>query len=300
MKILYVASSGRGERLLRGKPGMIHTFHIEVNPKTSLTLKEIATTASAPNPNFLHSIRRPEGTFFYATTENASKGELFVFKRSESGTLDFLREYSTKGSCPCYVTTDKSGRFLLLANYMSGSVLSYSIKEEGCLEEISFNQWHESSGVVASRQERPHAHCIVADWNNRFIYAADLGADKIWIYRLMDDGQLIANESQKFISTPPGSGPRHVIFHPQQPLLYISCELSSTVMTFQVSEDGSLLQKQTLSTLPAEFEGASDVAEIQLTPDARFLYVSNRGHDSLAIFEVNSDGKLSPIGHNST
>ena len=192
---------------------------------------------------------------------------------------------------------------MLTAQYGGGSCSVFPILGNGELgEKTSFHQHEGFSGVNAKRQEAPHAHSINLDPSGRIAVVADLGKDQVLVYRFNDKtGELVANDPPAF-DTPPGSGPRHFVFHPTKPFAYVNMELTSQVsaLSYEI-ETGKFQTLETQSTLPDGFDGLKAVAEIRITPDGRFVYVSNRGHDSIAIFLVDQrDGTLTPMGHEST
>jgi 6-phosphogluconolactonase len=186
---------------------------------------------------------------------------------------------------------------LLAANYQNGTVLSYSIRPDGSLGEVvSFIQ-HEGASVNPERQQEPHAHCFVISPDNRYAYSADLGLDKIMNYRLDAASATLSPNRQPFVRTHPGAGPRHFIFHPQQPFAYAINELDNSVTMFDYDPtSGMLVEQQTISTIPDEFEGITHCADLKITPDGRFLYGTNRGHDSIVAYAIDSHGRLTLIG----
>jgi 6-phosphogluconolactonase len=254
--------------------------------------------AKATNPSFLaiHPSRR----FLYAVNEvgevEGRKGggvSAFAIDPAQ-GTLTEINHQSSVGTGPCYLVVDHSGKNVLVANYGSGSVACLPISADGRLEaETSFIQ-HHGSGANPKRQESPHAHSINLDAGNHFAIAADLGLDQVLIYRFeADAGKLTPNEPA-FVKVAPGSGPRHFAFHPSGRFGYVINEMANTVVAFAYDPaQGSLTEIQTISTLPADFKGRSYTAEVQVHPSGKFLYGSNRGHNSIAIFAIDPEtGKL--------
>ena len=185
-----------------------------------------------------------------------------------------------------------------MANYGGGSIASYPIKADGSLGEAASFIQHKGSSVNRSRQEGPHAHCISADPGNKFVLAADLGLDKILIYKLDSaSGRLTENEPP-FGAVPPGSGPRHFSFTPNGNFCYVINEIKSTLTTFSYEKsNGALKELQTISTLPPDADPKKNsTAEIEVHPSGRFVYGSNRGHDSIAVFSIDSkSGKLTVV-----
>jgi 6-phosphogluconolactonase len=268
-------------------------------------LTSVGVTEGIKNPSFLAI--HPSGKFLYAVSEvNDADGKpggavsAFALDR-KTGQLTPLNHQSSEGAGPCYVATDKTGKVALVANYGSGSIASLPIKADGSLEKAATAIQHEGSSVVPVRQAGPHAHSINVSPDNRFAIAADLGLDKLLIYKLDPaKGTLTAN-NPAFTSAPAGGGPRHFAFHPSGRFAYNCNEITSSVTAYTYdTSKGSLTEIQTITTLPEETKGNS-TAEIQVHPSGKFVYCSNRGHDSLAIFTVDEKtGKLTAAGHQKT
>ena len=219
-----------------------------------------------------------------------------------SGKLTLLNQQSSVGSGPCHLTVDRAGKNVLVANYGSGSVACLPIQADGTLSAASSFIQHEGKSADASRQEGPHAHSINLDQANRFALVADLGLDQVRVYQFdAEKGELTPNDPP-FATVAPGSGPRHLAFHPDGRFAYVISEMANTVTAFDYdAAKGTLTGIQTISTLPADFHGKSYTAEVQVHPSGKFVYGSNRGHDSIAIFAVDpATGKLTAAGHQST
>jgi len=268
-------------------------------------LTSVGVTEGIKNPSFLAI--HPSGNYLYAVSEvNDADGKpggavsAFALDR-KSGTLKSLNHQSSEGAGPCFVSVDKTGTVALVANYGSGSIASLPINENGSLKKAATAIQHEGSSVNQARQAGPHAHSINLSADNRFAIAADLGLDKLLIYKLDPaKGTLTANDPA-YTKTPAGGGPRHFAFHPNGRFAYNCNEITSSVTTHAWDKDkGSLTEIQTITTLPEETKGNS-TAEIQVHPSGKFVYCSNRGHDSLAIFNVDEKtGKLTAVGHQKT
>lgn len=217
----------------------------------------------------------------------------------QSGGLAFINQVPSGGGAPCYVSIDKSSKFALVANYSGGNVAIFPIAVDGQLGPYTQLEQHAGEGPVADRQAGPHAHSIVIDNQEKFALAADLGIDKVITYRISADGKGMTKEDE--FDTEPGAGPRHLVFHPNGKFAYIINELNSTLTScFYDGSTGKLTAITTLSTLPEGFEGANSCADIHVSKDGRFVYGSNRGHDSIVILETNQDsGKLTLRGHHS-
>jgi 6-phosphogluconolactonase len=200
---------------------------------------------------------------------------------------------------PTYISLDHTGRFVLVANYNSGSVAVLPILPDGSLGERTGFDQHTGHSVNPSRQSSPHAHSIITDPSNRFALTCDLGLDKVLVYHFDEHSGALTPNNPAFVSLKPGSGPRHLAFAPSGRVLYVTSELANTVTAFNWdAAKGTLTEFQTVSTLPAGFKGQSACAEIGIHPSGRFLYASNRGHNSLAVFEVDpTTGRLT-LGQN--
>jgi 6-phosphogluconolactonase len=211
--------------------------------------------------------------------------------------LRLLNRQSARGSAACYLHVDATGKTLLVANYSSGSVASLPILDDGSLGEAASFIQHSGLSVDPARQKGPHAHSIITSPNNRFAYAADLGLDQVLIYRLDPTAAKLTPNVPPFAKTPAGGGPRHLTFDPDGKRLYAINEISNSITHFDYnSETGALTEKQTIATLPADFIGRSHCADLKFTPDGKFLYGTNRGHDSIAAYKIGDAGELTLVG----
>jgi len=269
-------------------------------------LKPEGLAGEVANPSYLSV--HPNGQFLYAAGEldtfaGKKSGAVSAFSiAADSGKLNLLNQQPSGGRGPCHLTVDGTGKNVLVANYSSGSVAVLPIAADGMLGEPTAMVQHQGSGPNRGRQEGPHAHSINLDAEGRFAVAADLGVDKLFVYRFDPaKGSLTANEPPAG-SVAPGSGPRHFAFHPDGRHAYVINELTSTVAAFDYDpKAGTLREIQTLSALPADWSGRSFAAHILVHPSGRFLYASNRGHDSIAVFSVDEKtGRLSVVGHEPT
>jgi 6-phosphogluconolactonase len=270
------------------------------DPSTGiLTKPELA--AETTNPSFVAV--HPTHRYLYAVGEisqfNGKKaGAVSAFKiDAATGKLTLLNQVASKGTGPCHVFVDKSGKYVLVANYGSGSAAAFAIKEDGSLGESTGCVQHEGSGPDQRRQKGPHAHSINLSPDNRFAVVADLGLDKVMIYKFdQAKGDLTPNEPP-FAATPPAGGPRHFAFHPNSKFAYVINEMGNTVTAFSFDAAcGALKEIQNISSLPAGFVGTNYTAEVQVHPSGKFVYGSNRGHDSIALFSVDqATGKLTYI-----
>jgi 6-phosphogluconolactonase len=217
----------------------------------------------------------------------------------KSGRLNLLNQVASGGADPCYISLDKTGKYVLVANYSGGSVSVFPSLKDGRLGEPSAFVQHQGSSANKERQEGPHAHWIQTSPDNRFAVVSDLGLDELVLYRFdAAKGSVVQNEPS-FAKLPPGAGPRHAAFHPNGRFAYVLNEMQSSVGAFSYDPSTATLKTlQQLSTLPKDFTGQNDTAELVVHPSGKFLYASNRGHDSIAIFSIDSlKGTLTPAGH---
>ncbi len=263
-------------------------------------LSEPTLAAETPSPSFVAI--HPKGHFLYAVGEiggdPAKSKALSAFAiNPATGTLSLLNRQSTGGPGPCHVAVDPAGKVALVANYGGGSVSSVPINPDGSLAPpASFHQ-HVGSSVNPRRQSAPHAHSINVSPDGAFALAADLGLDKILIYKLDPASGKLAPNDPPFAKTPEGGGPRHLSFHPSGKFAFANDEMQSTVTAYTFDPaSGTLSQIASASTLPAGFDGGNSTAETLVHPGGKFLYVSNRGHNSIAAFAIDQDtGKLTPV-----
>jgi 6-phosphogluconolactonase len=264
-------------------------------------MEVVGLAAAMPNPTFLaiHANRR----LLYAVSEVRDKsgrqgGSVNAFAIAPgTGQLTFLNRQSSQGAGPCHLSADATGRFVFVANYVSGSAAILPIEADGRVGEATDVVQHHGSSVDPTRQEGPHVHSITLSPDNRFTLVADLGLDRIIVYRLDPSaGRLLPNDPP-WVALKPGAGPRHVAFHPSRPIVYAINELDNTMVAFAWdAEHGALREMQTISTLPADYIGVSYAADVHVDNSGRFLYGSNRGHDSIAIFRIDeSSGALATI-----
>ncbi len=247
--------------------------------------------AEAANPTFLAI--SPNGRFLYAANEVGNfggkrSGAVSVFRIDrETGKLTLLNQQPSAGSGPCHVAVDKTGNCVLVANYGSGSVAAFTVATDGRLSGPGFQVQHHGSSINSQRQEGPHAHFITADPANRFALACDLGLDQVLVYRLdARQGTLKPNEPPAAPVTP-GAGPRHLAFDPNGRWVYVINELDSTLSSFEyAARKGALTLIESVSTLPQGYQGKSYCAEVEVHRSGKFLYGSNRGHDSIALFSI--------------
>lgn len=262
-------------------------------------LRQVGSVNAGANPSFLAI--HPNGSVLYAVNEfeklNGKKTGLVsaLAIASDTGVLTRRNEQPSEGGAPCYVSVDRSGRVALVANYVGGNVAVLPVEADGALGPAIDVEQHTGHGPNAARQDAAHAHCIVADPSNRFVLSADLGIDRVFVYRLDLDRQTLQHIESADAVMRPGAGPRHIAFHPTLPLVFVANELDSTVATLRFdARRGALSTLGTLSTVPAGWTGTNYPADIHVASAGRTLYVSNRGHNSIAVFSVaRSTGTLS-------
>lgn len=272
-------------------------YLLEFYPESGqLALQGRACEAESPSFLALH----PSQPVLYAVGEMVQPEGIVGAYRIDpkSGLLTLINQQSSKGTTPCHLSVAPSVKHVAAANYSSGAVALFPILADGGLGEASAVVRQQGKGPNVQRQEGPHAHSVNFDASGRYLYAADLGLDKLFIYRYDPDAGTLSPREPPFVSLPPGAGPRHLAFHPSGRYAYVVNELDSTVAAFTRDLDtGGLHPIGSASTLPTGYDGHSTTAEIRVHPSGRFLYASNRGHDSIAVFSIDtSSGKLTPLG----
>ncbi len=295
LEILYV-----GTYTVRGSEG-IYAFQFD---RANQTFEPIDTMATLDSPSFLTI--SPDKCFLYSVNRagvdtSTNFGSVSAFSiDSKSGQLNPLNTTSSFGKSPCHISLRADGEEAYISHYGGGSLSVLEIDADGSIGSLIDTLSHTGSGVNAQRQEAPHVHSIQQIPGTEQVIVADLGIDQLKIYHLEND--TLTPAILPAVKTELGAGPRHFTFSPDGRLLYVAEELSSTVSVHQLNlEDGSAEQLQRLSTLPDDFAAYNTVADIHRSPDGQFLYVSNRGHNSLAIYEVDStSGELTLLGHQKT
>jgi 6-phosphogluconolactonase len=263
----------------------------------------VSNTDSATNPSYLTVARN--GKYVYAVNEtngsNPGRVSAYSFDKKE-GSLHFLNTQFSGGDDPCYVAASADNHWLTVANYSSGSAAIFPLNKDGSLQPYSQLMQTYGSSINKERQERSHIHETVFSPDNAYLFTPDLGTDKIMIYRFQSKNKKpLSPSNPPYVTTGPGSGPRHITFHPNKKFAYLISELAGTVTTYRYG-NGKLLELQKISTHPEGFKGAIGAAEVEISPDGNFLYASNRGdQNSLTIFYINPiTGKLKLIGYQST
>ena len=265
------------------------------------------TITGVENPSFLALDRTQR--YLYAVEETSEyqgeqSGAISAFVVDQpTGNLTFLNRQRTRGTAPCFVSLDHSGRFALVANYGSGSVASFAIQPDGSLREADFVQ-HQGGSTNPRRQEGPHGHSIQPTPDGAYVIACDLGLDRVLTYTLDEAGRL-APHTTPYAQVSSGAGPRHASFHPNGRLVYVNNEIDSTVSVFAYdAARGAMQIVQTVSSLPDDVYGPdirNSTAQVLVHPNGRYVYVSNRGHDSIAVFAIDEPhGRVRSLGHQST
>lgn len=285
-----------GTYSLRGSVG-VYVFRLD--PATGVLAQVDA--ASSENPSFL--ALSPDRRFLYATNEiseyNGQPGGcVSVYAvNADTGALQLLNREAARGSSPCHVAVSPGGRRLLVANYGDGTHTVLPVGRDGRLGATSNQQ--RNAGTPGPGQRSGHAHCTCFTPDSRFALACDLGLDRVIVYAWNEEQGTLTEASS--LALAPGSGPRHLAFHPTLPRVYVINELNSTIGALAWDEgEGALSPVQTVTTLPASFTGHNACADLHVSADGRFLYGSNRGHDSLAAFAIGADGWLTPLGYSPT
>jgi 6-phosphogluconolactonase len=266
-------------------------------------LTSLGLAAETVDPSFLAV--DPSRRFLYAVNEisqyeGRSSGGVSAFAIAPgTGKLTFLNEVPSGGAGPCHLSLDKTGRYVLVANYGGGSLAVFPILKDGRLGEASAFVQHHGASINPQRQEGPHAHSIYVSPDNRFVLSADLGLDEVLVYRFDATKGTLKPNYPAFAVVSSGAGPRHFAFHPSGKFGYVIDEMLSTITVFSYEPaSGTLEVLQTLPTLPQDFKGQSSAAEVEVHPSGKFLYGSNRGHDSIAVFAINTrKGTLTPAGY---
>jgi 6-phosphogluconolactonase len=286
-----------------GKSEGIYVYRMDLS---SGALKFASVAKGVVNPSFLAF--DPTKRYLYSVSEvsrSAGKpgGAVSAFRRDpQTGELTFLNQQPSGGEGPCHLVVDRKGKSVFVAHYAGGSVSVLPIGEDGRLREPTDVVRHEGSGVNPQRQEAPHPHSVNLDAANRFLFVPDLGLDKIMIYRVdLTEGKLKAND-EAWTRVGAGAGPRHFDFHPNGKYAYVINELDSTFTAFAYdNERGRLREIETVPTLPENFTGTNTCADVHVAPSGKFLYGSNRGHDSIVVFAINEDtGRLTYVAHEPT
>lgn len=279
----------------KGDEGAIHAYRLDV---AAGKLTPLARTGGIESPFFM--ALAPDNKYLYATRAAGAHGggeneDIYAYELlGDSGKLKFLNSQSSLGTASCYLDVDETGKTVVVANYQTGSVAALPINEDGSISKATTFVQHEGSSADPSRQEGPHAHAALISPDNRHLFVPDLGLDQIVSYQLFPRQAKLKPASQPFVRTAAGAGPRHLTFHPNGKHLYVINELADTVTMFDYyAATGMLIEQQTVPTLPEDADGdKSWTADLKVTPDGKFLFGTNRGHDSLASYKLDDEGRL--------
>lgn len=301
--LVYVGTYTQPEAHVLGKGAGIYLYRMDL---ASGALAFDSVTTGPVNPSFL--ALDPRRRFLYAVSEVATMtgapgGAVYAYAIDpKTGRLAYLNRQPRCGRAPCYLSVEPTGRCVFVANYACGTVAVFPIEEDGRLGPSSGVVQHEGSSVNVERQEAPHPHSIVADPTGRFVFVADLGLDKIMSYRLDAIRGTLTPNDPPWVAVQAGAGPRHLVFHPQGRHAYLMNELDATLTAFAYdAARGALTPVQTVETLPATYSGLRHGADVHVDAAGRFVYASNRGHDSLVVFAIDAaSGRLAYVGRTST
>ena len=300
-KIIFVGSYTKKEGHVDGKGNGISRKDWNVTKKGALETHFYKRV----NPSFLTI--SSNNKYLYAVNElnpnDGESGTVEAFKideASELKSLKFINKQKTHAFAPCHISVDANNEIAFVSNYVGGVVAVYPILENGGLDTASQIIQYEGKSTT-DRQEASHPHSTTISPDNKYVYVADLGTDKIMTYRIDFKNKQLVPTEQKFIKMQNGAGPRHMDFHPNNAFTYVMNELDRTVNVFDYdASNGNLTQKQSISTLPEGFSDFSLCADIHVHPNGKFLYASNRGHNSIVIYNIDKDGLLTLVGHESS
>jgi 6-phosphogluconolactonase len=290
-------------RVLEGKGEGIYLYRMD---PTTGALEFDSKTIGVVNPAYLAF--DPTGRLLYTvnelkTYEGRASGTVSAFAVDrQTGKLEFLNRRLTHGTDPCHLVVDGEGRYVFVANFMSGSVCVLPVRRDGSLGEASDFIQHLGSSIDPVRQKGPHAHSVTLDKANRFAFVPDLGLDRLMVYRIDKSRGMLEPNAVPWIKVKPGAGPRHVAFHPNGKLAFLINELDSTVAALAYdARTGVFEELQVVPTLPPDFHDPSACADVQVSPSGAFLYGSNRGHDSIVVYRIEPrTGRLTCVGHEPT
>ncbi len=300
----YIGTYTRRESFVDGKAKGIYIYHLDPS-SGELTYAATVAGPGTVNPSFL-TLGQDKSCLYTVNELYESEGSnatLSAFAIDPvTRHLSYLNQQSTHGTAPCYITIEPQGRYCLVANYETGSLCVLPVQKDGRLGEATDTVQFSGSGPNHERQEGPHAHMVVPSPDGGFMLAVDLGSDRLMTFRLDTERGTLSPAASPWTQLPPGTGPRHLAFQPHRPFAYIISELQSTVTVCRyLEQQGTFEALQTISTLPDDFSGKNLGGEIMIAPSGRFVYASNRGHDSLVIYAANQEtGQLSVVGYEST
>jgi 6-phosphogluconolactonase len=279
------------------KTNGIHVYSFD--PETG-GYREKSKSIDITNPSYL-AISKDKKNVYSVSEAGSGKGTISAFSfDAKSGKLTFLNSASSGGNGPCYVSVDDKKQTVFSGNYGAGSLSAIRINKDGSLSDDIQTMQHEGSSINKSRQNKPHVHAVVLSPDNRYLLAPDLGTDKVNVYRFDPlESQPLTRATPPFASVKPGSGPRHLTFHPNGKFAYVILEMEGAIAAFDY-KNGKLDAKQSITMLAPGFNGNVGAADIHISPDGKFLYGSNRGEaNEVVIYAIDKDGKLSYAGRQS-
>ncbi len=288
---MFIGGYTRDEGWVNGTGNGI--YRVSIGADGVLSIDE--TAADVTNPSFVAV--SPDQKNLYAVSEigrsSEPTGYVHAFTVNEDLSLTFIDKYPTNAKSPAHISVDQTGKFVFAANYQGGVAMVYERKDDGSLNTV---QQLDFPG------NNPHTHMVKVSPDNNYLFIPDLGNDKIWSFKINHGSNSVTKTSQEFGSTASGAGPRHMDFHPTKNIAYVINELNSTITVFDFNPDnGALTEIQTITTLPAGFSGSNSTADIHVHPNGKFLFGSNRGHNSIASFSIDeSTGQLTALTHTST
>ena len=246
------------------------------------------------NPSYTNFDRSFE--LFFSVSKDKDTGKGFVYSwKADGDKLIPLGRFHTGGNDPCYVMTDRTNTFVSASNYSSGSFKIWKFSKDGELTPYGMTKRHRGASVHPERQTHPYCHSTVwSPWHD-IVYVCDLGTDRVVWYKNNEEQQCFDKAGQ--VKVVPGSGPRHLTFHPKMQVAYLLNEMGNSLTSFKVLNNGALIEMQHVPTLPQDFDGFSTCSDIHVSDDGRFVYASNRGHDSIAIYETDEHGQVSFVAH---
>jgi 6-phosphogluconolactonase len=301
--VMYVGTYTQAMAHVQGRAEGIYLY--DLDPGTG-RLTHRLTVPEVMNPSFL--TLSPDRRFLYTVNEameinGVPGGGVSAFAVDPAtGGLTLLSKHSTHGGDPCYISVDHTARCVLVANHGGGSVTVFPILADGSLGPASQVAQHEGHSIDPVNQAQPHGHCVATDPSNQFALCCDKGIDRVLVYRLDPAAaQITLNDAPPGVSRP-GSGPRHLSFHPNGQFVYVINEIASTITAFAWDgSQGTLEEIETVPTLPAGYAGRNSTADIHVHPNGKFVYGSNRGHDSIVIYAIDeATGRMTYVGHEPT
>jgi 6-phosphogluconolactonase len=301
---LFVGTFTRMPPHPRGQADGIYVYRLDAS---SGALTRVHVQPDVPNPSFL--ALSPDRRFLYSVNaepeiDGHPGGAVSAFAvGARTGALTYLNREAAQGAGPCHVSVDRTGRWVLVASYHSGSAAVLPLRDDGRVGPATHMVAYSGSGPNPAHQDRPHAHSINLDAANRFVLVCNQGIDRVFIYELdAEQGKLVPNPRQAWAETSPGSGPRHLDFHPNGRFVYVINEQGSSIAVFAFdAAAGTLAEVHTISTLPEGWSGENSTADVHVHPSGRFVYGSNRGHDSLEIFACDpASGRLTYVANQLT